>query len=228
MKKTIILLLFLIMNTSISFGVEIPNNVKENNLLDKMTQINLIEDDEQKIKEWGKVSSTENYIIINKKSCLAIIYDKSGTELKRFEVGIGRDIGDDLNDTLGALGKSKNTTPAGEYTLIKNIINKSAYGDFTLSLGSKANRAQKSKKVVALHKIPKFRLKERLNKFDDGDLSNNRMSHGCINFLEKDFLELTKYIKDGLKIYILPEEQGNHLVLKKNNDGFFEFVQTKY
>lgn len=204
------------------------DNVEGDTLLDKVSQINLIQDDEQKIKEWAKFNSEENYVIINKKDCSAIVYDKEGEEIERFEIGIGKEIGDDFNDTKGLLGKPKNTTPAGEYTLIPNIFNKSAYGDLTLSLGAKANKAKDTKKVVALHKIPKFREKDRISKFYDGDLANNRMSHGCINFIEKDFNELRKYIHGGLKTYVLPEEADNQLMLMKNDKDEFELTQTKY
>lgn len=196
--------------------------------LSEVDKINLIENDEQKIKKWAELNSEKNYLIINKKYCSASVYNKEGKEINRFEIGIGKDIGDDFNDTRGILGKPKNTTPAGEYTLITNIFNKSAYGDLTLSLGSKANKSQSVKKMVALHKIPKFRLKDRANKFYDGDLANNRMSHGCINFIEEDFKELTKYIRGGFKTYILPEEKDNKLILTKNDKGQFEFTQTKY
>lgn len=194
---------------------------------DKVFWVNLIQDDEQKIKEWAKISSNENYLIIDKKNCSAIVYDKDGNKLATYEVGLGRDKGDDFNDTSGLKGKARNTTPAGEFTLIKNVFNTSAYGDLTLSLGSKANKSAKSKKMVALHKVPKFR-QERLCKFKDNNLANNRMSHGCINFLEKDFKVLVKYIHEGFKVYILPEEEDNHLTLVKNEKGEFEFVQTKY
>lgn len=203
-------------------------HIKEETLLDKVSEINLIQDDEQKVKEWAKFSSKENYVIINKKNCSATVYDKDGNEITSFEVGIGKEIGDDFNDTSGLLGKSKNTTPAGEYTLISNIFNKSAYGDITLSLGTKANKAKKSKKVVALHKVPKFRQKDRLNKFYDGNLANNRMSHGCINFIEEDFKELTKSIHGGFKVYVLPEESDNELILAKNDKNQFELTQTKH
>lgn len=194
---------------------------------DKVFWVNLIPDDEQKIKEWAKVSANENYLIIDKKTCSATVYDKDGTKLATYEIGIGRDKGDDFNDTSGLKGRARNTTPAGEFTLIKNVFHTSAYGDLTLSLGSKANKSAKSKKMVALHKVPKFR-QERLCKFKDGNLSNNRMSHGCINFLEKDFKVLATYIHEGFKVYILPEEEDNHLTLVKNEKGEYEFVQTKY
>lgn len=227
MKKVFLILFALIVFAQNAFAADIIDNEKENTL-DKISQINSIEDDEQKIKEWAKFNSAKNYLIINKKDCSASVYDENGDEIKSFEIGIGKEIGDDFNDTSGLLGKAKNTTPAGEYTLILNLYNKSAYGDLTLSLGSKANKVKNAKKMVAIHKVPKFREKDRLKKFYDGDLSNNRMSHGCINFIEKDFKELTKYIHSGLKVYVLPEESDNQLTLKKNNKNEFELAQTKY
>lgn len=228
MKKIMLISFILVITAMNTFAADIPEETKKDTLSDKVSQINLIKDNEQKIKEWSKLNSTQNYVIINKKDCSATVYDKDGKEIETFEIGIGKDIGDDFNDTKGIYGKPKNTTPAGEYTLIKNVINPKAYGELTLSLGEKANKAKTSKKVVAMHKVPKFREKERLKKFDDGDLSNNRMSHGCINFLEKDFNEFTKYVHSGLKTYVLPEEADNNLVLKKNEKNEFEFIQTKY
>ena len=257
MKKIILSLLVLITTATVAFTAEVPDDLEEDNLVEDIviedtlpddtlsedtlpekalsdktseinSQINSIKDDEQKVKEWAKFNSEKYYVIINKKDCSATVYDKEGDEVKIFEVGIGREIGDDFNDTSGLVGKSKNTTPAGEYTLIPNIFNKSAYGELTLSLGAKANKSNSTKKVVALHKVPKFREKDRLKKFYDGNLANNRMSHGCINFIEKDFKEFTKYIHGGLKVYVLPEEEDNQLILTKNDKDEFELTQTKY
>lgn len=228
MGRIILTLLVIIMISTCTFAAEIPDEVKKDTLSDKVDVINLMQDDEQKIKEWSRINSTENYVIINKKDCSATVYDKDGMEIQTFEVGIGRDKGDDFNDTSGLFGRPRNTTPAGEYMLKTNIFNKSAYGDFTLSLGAEANKAKSTKQVVAMHKVPIFRQKDRLRKFYDGNLANNRMSHGCINFLEKDFKELTKYIRGGLKVYVLPEEMGNHLILEKINRDKFEFTQKKY
>lgn len=231
MQKKLILTYMMIILTATAtnaFAADTPDIEKKESLSEKVSQINLIYDDEEKIKKWIKVKPSGNFVIINKKDCTAQVYDRDGIEINSFEIGIGREIGDDLNDTRGLAGKAKNTTPAGEYTLIPNIFNKDSYGDITLSLGAKANKANSTKKVVALHKIPKFRMKERSGKFYDGDIKNNRMSHGCINFVEKDFKEFTQYIRGGLKVYILPEEEGNELMLEKNDKGEYEFVQTKY
>lgn len=212
------------------------NNQKNEKIEDTLSQalddeietINNISDDLEKIKTWENKYSNKNYLVINKKNCMATIYTPQGKVINSFEVIIGKEIGDSPNDTLGLSGKAKNTTPAGEYILNTNIYNKSAYGDFTLSLGEKANKTKNSKKMVALHKVPSFRQKDRLNKFYDGNLKNNRMSHGCINFTQNDFDILIENIKNGFKVYILPEEQGNSLKLKKNSSGKYEFIQTKY
>lgn len=225
MFKKLLILLILVTSATNSFAAEVFDDLKDEN--PDIAKINSL-DDEQKIKEWAKINSQNNYVIINKKECCATVFDKDGNEIQTFEVGVGKEIGDDFNDTKGLAGAPKNTTPAGEYTLIPNIFNTKAYGDITLSLGSKANKSATSKKMVALHKVPKFREKDRLSKFYDGKLANNRMSHGCINFIEKDFQEFTKYVKGGLKIYILPEEERNELVLRKNDKGEYEFFQTKH
>ncbi len=227
MKKLFFILFIFIIPLNRVLG-DTLNNTENTALPNKVSEINSMQNDEQKVKEWNKYSSPENYVIINKKNCSAVVYDKDGNQIKNFEVGIGRDKSDDFNDTLGLTGKPKNTTPAGEYSLISNIFNTSAYGDITLSLGAKANKTKTDKKVVALHKVPKFRQKDRLKKFHDGDLANNRMSHGCINFLEEDFIEFIKLIHGGLKVYVLPEESDNKLILTKNDKDEFEFRQTKY
>ncbi len=227
MKRYILVFILIILTHSFCLADE--NAIEtESEIQNKVNEINSIPNDKEKIQEWAKYSSIENYVIIDKKNCSATIYDNIGNKLNSFEVGIGKEIGDDYNDTKGVTGKCKNTTPAGEFTLIPNIYNKSAYGDITLSLGDKANKAKNSKKVVALHKVPKFREKDRLIKFYDGNLKNNRMSHGCINFLEDDFEQLTESIHSGLKVYILPEEEDNSLELMENDTHSFEFAQTKY
>lgn len=50
------------------------------------------------------------------------------------------------------------------------------------------------------------------------------MSYGCINLLPEDFEVLHSYLKEGQKVYVLPEEKGNELKLE-NVDGEKKFVQ---
>ena len=65
--------------------------------------------------------------------------------------------------------------------------------------------------------------------YNDGNLDNNRQSMGCINIPLKDLNEMeSKYgIKANSTLYVLPETQGNELVLTKQKDGTVKFL-TKY
>lgn len=228
MRKAFFILFTLIILSTNVLADEVTDEDSDAVSIEPADTINSIEGDEQKVKAWAKMGKAEYYVIVDKKTCIATVYGKEGDEIANYEVGIGKEIGDELNDTSGLVGKPVNTTPAGEYTLITNVYNKASYGELTLSLGGAANKASKSKKMVALHKVPKFRQKDRLKRFYDGDLANNRMSHGCINFLENDFKDLTKYIHGGLSVFVLPEEEDNELMLTKNDKGEFKLTQTKY
>lgn len=195
-----------------------------------MKQINAIADNKAKIIEYNKLNHIKrNYILVDKKDCKATVYSPLGKPLKSFEVGLGKEIGDDLNDGFAYLGEAHKRTPAGEYSIItKKPKLKDEYGNVLFSLGSKGNLSTKVKSTVALHQIPTSLKKERIDKFNDGILSNNRMSYGCVNFKEKDFAELTNFMGQGSKVYILPEEQNNSLKLALNKQGKLEFEQTKY
>ena len=65
--------------------------------------------------------------------------------------------------------------------------------------------------------------------YGDGNLANNRVSMGCVNIPVADLTEMEqKYgIKQGSKLYILPEEKGNSLKLERQEDGTMKFV-TEY
>ena len=86
MKKTILILLIFTMTAANAFSgtasddleidavrddgavenSETENSTAEDTLLNKISEVNSMQDDEQKIKLWAKFNSTENYVIINK------------------------------------------------------------------------------------------------------------------------------------------------------------------
>ena len=51
------------------------------------------------------------------------------------------------------------------------------------------------------------------------------MSYGCVNLKESDYDILAQYIGEGDKVYILPEEKGNKLLLEQQHDGSYKFEQ---
>jgi len=89
-------------------------------------------------------------------------------------------------------------------------------------------RLADTKSVMGLHQIPNSLIKERLSKFNNGTIKDNRMSYGCVNFQLKDIENLKTIVKPGSKVYILPEESDNSLKLKKAAGDKYIFVQSKY
>ena len=85
--------------------------------------------------------------------------------------------------------------------------------------GSGGKKIVKDLKVFqAIHGTanPKVRNKY----YNNGTLTDNRQSSGCVNIPVEDLNEIqNKYgIGVGSKCYILPEEKGNKLVLQKQKD----------
>lgn len=84
----------------------------------KINKINKLQNDKTKVIEWNKLNnSKQDYIIIDKKHCSAIVYTPSGKEVETFEVGLGETVGDCLNNSWGNGSRKIHTTPAGEYSI---------------------------------------------------------------------------------------------------------------
>ena len=187
-------------------------------------QINNISGNKNRIIEYNKTNYNKNYYgIIDKKTCKLTIYDKNGKEIDSYKLGIGADKGDGLNG-----GKY---TTAGEFTLDENVKIKDA-ADYTNDKGQykfmalKGDNRGSVSKIPGIHMIPKSTLSKRADKIASDNLNDKRLSNGCVNMSEDDYDSMYKYLKEGCKIYILPEEEGNELKLRKQSDGSYKFEQT--
>lgn len=198
--------------------------------------------DKEKIIEYNKLLnenglSNGNYVLIDKKKCKAYVYSPDGDVLLKSEVALGRQKG----DVRGGGYKNKKvkltlTTPPGEFYVgregaISGTTDERLYGKRVLMLrGDHTRQDSKKTQTLALHRVPATpmgRLRE--NVFHNGTLKDNRVSFGCVNFLVSFFDKMRSFIKGkGTKVYILPEEKGNHLKLEKQKDGSYKFFQTKY
>lgn len=183
-------------------------------------KINQLPSDKQKVIEWNKLHpGTTNFVIIDKKNCSATVYSTKGKELKSFEIGIGRQKGDDYL-------KPNNVRPmtsAGIYHITAKGTGKDGYARlyndkiFTMA-------TDKGETGVALHKIPNGnKIRQHLNY--NGNLKDNRYSNGCINFTEKDFKFLEKYVGKNSSVYILPEDKNNYIQVKNQQ---LNLTQHKY
>lgn len=197
-------------------------------------QINDMPDDTARIIAYNRQNYNGQYYgIIDKKSCQLKIYDKQGNVIKTYPVGIGKNKGD--NVTFGYKSQDRRKREAGRYT---------TPGEFTLdeyqSLDNQnyVSRRDGKHKLMALkgdnrgsegatqaiHMVPRNR-QERVHNLETESPDDNRVSYGCVNLLEDDYMDMARYLGEGNKIFILPEEDGNKLQLERQSDGSYKFAQ---
>ena len=206
--------------------------------------INSLSSDEQKIIEFNKRNSLYDYYgIVDKKTCTLKIYDKSGTVVDSYTVGIGETIGDgrpqiklhesrkNPNSKEFSLIKYNKLTPAGDF-VFDEIPEEMAQPEYTSDRDGKnkvislrGDNTGMSDGQLAIHMTYKPEAAKRIAAIKSKSLEDNRMSFGCINLLEKDYDKMHSYLKEGCHIYVLPEEEGNKLELVKNTYGVYKFEQ---
>ena len=219
--------------------IKIPKIKKENfaNIKKRQDAINNLPTDKDKIIAYRKEidKSRDNYVIVDKKNFSATVYTWDGKVIKSYEVGVAKEKSDKL------LRRSKKhpendikSTSAGIYTANYRATGKDGYrrlyNDRVLTLsndGLKAKGLGNGETGVAFHQIPngnKYRIQ--LLKREGATEANNRFSSGCVNFLPEDFDDCMSNIKGvGTKVYILPEEENNYMVVK---NGELHFAQKEY
>jgi len=192
----------------------------------KYEKINSLGNDEQKVIEWHKQNAdknTENYVIVDKKSCKLNVYSAKGDLLKTFESGLGKVKGDEVRRKLEGHHILASTS-AGVYTIDYRGNGRDAYsGHYGKNIFQMTT--DKGATGVAIHQIPN-ELPGRYGLLGNGNLEDNRMSNGCINLRKKDFEELAKLkVSEGSKVYILPEEDNNYISVK---NGQLNLTQKVY
>lgn len=196
--------------------------------------INDMSDDTSRIVAYNKQNYHGKYYgIIDKKTCQLKIYDKQGNVVKTYPVGIGKNKGDNITFGYESQDYSKKeagrfTTP-GEFILdeyqelsARNYISKRDGKHKLMAL--KGDNIGSEGATQAIHMVPNNR-KERIHRLETETPNDNRVSYGCVNLLEDDYDDMAKYLGEGNKIFILPEESGNKLQLEKQKDGSYKFVQ---
>lgn len=206
-------------------------------------RINSIKGDKNRIIEYNKTHATGNYVIVDKKTCQATVYNKQGKILKSYEVLLGATKGDDLSTAFAAdpnLVASGRRTVPGEFKL---SARSSMFGG-TRALGDAMETFDPDVKLrewapgkwgkkkfgtayQAMHGTADRAHRDKL--YNNGNLSDNRQSLGCVNIPVEALNEMEKEfgIGTGSSVYILPETKGNELVLTKRKDGEVKFM-TKY
>lgn len=201
-------------------------------------RINNLPTDKEKVVAWNKEfnkDNKDNYIIIDKKECMAYVYSPDGKVVKQYEIAAARNKSDALlKRSYTDKSYSFKSTSAGIYTANYRATGRDdyakLYNDRVLQLSNDGLRDRgigNGETGVALHQVPNGnKERERKLKLPGVSDENNRTTDGCVNFLPEDFDDCMSHVKGvGTKVYILPEDSNNYMCVK---NGELHFAQKKY
>lgn len=207
-------------------------------ILAKQDEINKLSSDKEKVIAWNREfnqKNKDNYIIVDKKECMAYVYSPDGKVVKQYEIAAARNKSDALlKRSYTDKSYSFKSTSAGIYTANYRATGKDdyakLYNDRVLQLSNDGLRDRgvgNGETGVALHQVPNGNAeRERRLKLPGVSEENNRTTDGCVNFLPEDFDDCMSHIKGvGTKVYILPEDSNNYMCVK---NGELHFAQKKY
>ena len=187
--------------------------VQYQNLSDKETIVNYHLDNPKK-------DGCQHYAIVDKKNANISVYNLSGKQVFSKEVLVGVKVSDEMtkwSEYNDRHHQGSYTTGAGVYT-----IGQPKQGDYYTKKYSNNILQVEGQQVFAIHQVPN-NLKQRYQAFGTGRPEDRRISQGCVNMKQSDLIEMNKWIKPSCKLYVLPEEQNNKLVIK---DGKIQMVST--
>jgi len=193
--------------------IEKQRRVQYQNLSDKETIINFHRDQPKK-------DGCQHYAIVDKKNAKVFVYSLNGSLVFSEEVLVGIKASDEKTKWTEYNDRNHQgsyTTGAGVFT-----IGQPKQGDYYTRNYNNHILQIEGQNVFAIHQVPN-NLSERYKKFNTGNPLDRRVSQGCVNMRQSDYLSLTKWMKPTCKVYVLPEEQNNKMIVK---DGQIQLVSS--
>lgn len=196
-------------------NTEPPQSYQEwSALQERINKLNALQDndqfsgDEQRINQYYSNRPDETYLVVDKKKARMNLY-KGNELLTSYEAGTGQNPGDAQTVTKITNGNvdwtaGNKSTGAGIYTISR--IDPASRHYYNLpSFNLKNERGIEV--ATTIHGTPLSRR----YRFDNDNVSDNRMSNGCINGKCYDLKDLYTKIDPGSKVFILPEDPGNSI-----------------
>lgn len=209
-------------------------------------ELNQLPTDKERIIKWRQETAginTKSYVIIDKASCEATVYSATGEVLDTFEVGIGKQKGDEIqlenvvikNDgkkitidkAKDSNGKTFETTSAGIYYFSgkakvspkkgNTYPTIDGYNEYSLE-------AERGSTGLSINPVPSNHP-EQIGKIYNEKIEDNRFTDGDINLFSNDFKRLGKHLKFGTEVYVLPEDSNNKIIVR---DGQLNLVQENF
>lgn len=223
-------------------------------LKEKYKAINALPTDKERIIKWHQETAginTKSYVIVDKASCEATVYSATGEVLDTFEIGIGREKGDEIqlenvvietkeiekngkiekkitiDKAKDSKGKTFETTSAGIYYFSgKAKVNPRKGNTYPTIDGYNeySLEAERGSTGVSINPIPSNHP-EQIGKMYNGNAQDNRFTDGDINLFSNDFQKLGKHLKFGTEVFVLPEKPNNKIIVR---DGQLNFVQEDF
>ncbi|MFW5887672.1 MAG: L,D-transpeptidase [Bacteriovoracia bacterium] len=175
---------------------------------------------QQTIVEFNKKHATQNYVIVDKNNNLLKVFAPDGTLLHQMEIGLGAKNGDQITKSKSVITGDfyLGTTGAGIYKFAKQGKGgkyRTVFRDNIMLLENERSQQQ----ALAIHQIP-IGCVIRKQKHGNESKTDNRYSDGCINLEQNDMSKLFNNMQLGSEVFVLPEEKGNHFVVKEGKLHF--------
>lgn len=157
------------------------------------------------------------YSIIDKKNADITVYSLAGLPVFHKEVLVGINVSDERTkwaETNEREHFGSKTTGAGAFTIAEPKT-----GDYYSKIYSNNLLQIEGQAVFAIHQVPN-NLPQRYKKFGTSNPEDRRVSQGCVNMKQSEFLELAKWMKPSCKVYVLPEEANNKFIVKEGKIAF--------
>lgn len=219
-------------DTSTGFQMHSPNNKLTKNEIDykglrtERGKLNILDDEDIVVNFHREYKNTSNgcdrYTVINKKENKLRIYNLAGDIIFESEVLLGSQKSDKRTIFTDYTFKTSNhSTGAGIYQLGEQKKNHPYYKEvFNDNLFTIINpHTSKEEAVLAIHQIPN-KMKQRYSYLGNEDQEDNRVTGGCINLKESDFVKFKSNVGQGCPFYVLPEEEGNRFIVKNKKLNF--------
>ncbi len=202
-----------------------------------VADINSSSNDEELIKSYHKKFPKEGcryYTIIDKKNSRLRVYKMNGEVVWEKEILTGKRKSDErIRWTDKKKMQTNNSTPAGIFTLGKKKTSGKYYiehyeGNLIDLIPEDGAIPDGATNPLAIHQIPPY-LQQRYRYLDNGNLSDNKASGGCVNMKKSEMVTyMSTYHRVGCPFYILPETDdlefkvlGESLVIKPKNPSSF-------
>ena len=138
-----------------------------------------------------EVKLKKSFVLVDKPTAQAYIYDNTGSLIKSFPVLLGQTVGDELNtaDVTKDVAVNAYTTP-GRYVLDNYVNSRDLISYENRILGLRNGNG------IAIHQTSKNQFEKRTKALNTPSKEDNRLSWGCVNVSKENW---DAYIKDNIK-----------------------------